>query len=122
MEMILLYALLTAAMYYLLARAMITKPLWSRYPRWLDYYTMCAACSGLLYGVVVALAIGWTQDLPFVGMPGRYWLTPPLVGLCSMIWTPILASLHVGALVQLGVEDPKAEPLDPAPELPTESA
>ena len=118
MTIVLLYALLTTATYYLLARAMITKPLWSRYPRWLDYYTMCAACSGLLYGVVVALAIGWTQDLPFAGLPGRFWLTPPLVGLSSMIWMPILASLHVGALVQLGVEDPKV----PAPEPPTESA
>jgi hypothetical protein len=108
-----LYILLTTALYYLFARAMITKPLWSRYPRWLDYYTMCAACSGFLYGVAVALAIGWTQDLPFLGLSGRFWVTPIVVGLGSLVWTPILGDFHVRALLQLGVPDPKIDaPMD----------
>jgi Na+(H+)/acetate symporter ActP len=114
---IVLYVLLTTALYYLFARATITKPLWSRYPQWLDYYTMCAACSGFLYGVAVALAIGWTQDLPFLGLSGRFWVTPIVVGLGSLVWTPILADLHVRALLQLGVPDPK---VDPVVDTPTE--
>jgi hypothetical protein len=100
--MALLYPLLTTAAYYLLSRAVITRWLWSRYPTWLDHYTMCAACSGFLYGVAVACAIGWTQDLPFLGLDGRFWLTPVVVGLGSIVWTPILADVHVRALLQLG--------------------
>jgi hypothetical protein len=121
METILLYGLITTALYYLFARAMITKPLWSRYPSWLDYYTMCAACSGFLYGLVVALAIGVPFDLQFLGVVGRTWYTPILVSLGSMIWTPILADLHVNALLRLGVADPKVvapEEEDPYAEAP----
>jgi hypothetical protein len=107
---LLLYALLTTAAYYLAYRAMITQFLWRRYPPWLDYYLGCAACSGFLYGGVCALAIGWTQDLPFLGLEGRSWLTPIVSGLGSMIWTPILADLHIRALLQLGVADRRAQP------------
>jgi hypothetical protein len=102
---LILYALLTPALYYLGSRAMITRPLWSRYPAWLDYYTSCAACSGFLYGGAVAFAIGWTLDLPFLGLPGRFWLTPCVVGLGSIVWTPIVADLHIRALLQLGIAD-----------------
>jgi hypothetical protein len=114
MNTLILYCLTTTSTYYLLARAMITKPLWSRYPAWLDYYTSCAACSGFLYGVTVAVAIGLPYDLPFLGLPGRSWLTPVVVGLGSMVWTPILAYVHVYALLNLGVADPRAEqPAEP---------
>ena len=114
-----LYSLLTTALYYLFSRAMITKSLWSRYPAWLDYYTSCAACSGFLYGVAVAFAIGWTQNLPFLGLDGRFWATPIVVGLGSLVWTPILADFHVRALLQLGVADPQSDtPADPPLETP----
>ena len=106
MQTVLLYCTLTTAMYYLLSRAMITKPLWSRYPSWLDRYTLCAACSGFAYGVAVALAIGWTQDMPFLGLSGRFWVTPIAVGLGSIVWTPILGDFHVRALQNLGSSDP----------------
>jgi hypothetical protein len=116
---IVLYALMTTALWYLLSRAMITKSLWSRYPAWLDYYTSCAACSGFLYGGAVALVIGWTQDLPFLGLPGRFWPTPIVVGLGSLVWTPILGEIHIRALLQLGVADPRGETaVDPPTETP----
>jgi len=109
MSTIILYPLLTTALYYLFARAVVTRWLWSKYPPWLDGYTLCAACSGTLYGVVVAFAIGWTQDLPFLGLSGRFWITPFVVGLGSLVWTPILGDVHVRALLQLGVPDPKTD-------------
>jgi len=119
MTTIALYTLLTTATYYLLARAMITKWLWSRYPAWLEYYTLCAACSGFLYGVAVAFAIGWTQNWPFLGLEGRFWGTPIVVGLGSLVWTPILADFHIRALLQLGVADPRdMPPTDPPLESP----
>lgn len=120
MQTLVLYCLLTTAFYYLFARAMITKFLWSRYPAWLDYYTTCAACSGLLYGVVVALVIGLPFDLPFLGLSGRSWLTIPVVGLGSMVWTPMIANVHVRALLELGVADPRSA-TDPEPMLDTSS-
>lgn len=98
----LLYCLLTTAAYYLMSRALITRWLWSRYPTWLDHYTWCAACSGFLYGLAAAFAIGWWRDLPFLGLPGRLWLTPIVAGLCSIVWTPLLAKKHVEALLYLG--------------------
>lgn len=118
MSTIFLYVLLTTALYYLLSRAMITRVLWSRYPAWLDYYTSCAACSGFLYGGAVALVIGWWQDLPFLGLSGRLWVTPIAVGLGSMVWTPIVADIHIRALLQLGVADPRN---DTATDTPTET-
>jgi hypothetical protein len=118
---LILYMLLTTAQFYLLSRAMITKSLWSRYPAWLDYYTSCAACSGFLYGGAVALAIGWTQDLPFLGLSGRFWVTPIIVGLGSMVWTPIMGDFHVRALLQLGVAGPRSDSSTDQPDPPPES-
>ncbi len=108
MSIVALYILLTTAAYYLAVRAEVTRFLWTHYPPRLDRFLWCSACSGFWYGVVVAFAIGWTQDLPFLGLGGRFWLTPILVGLGSMIWTPIVANVHVNSLLQLGVADPQA--------------
>jgi hypothetical protein len=105
----LLYCLLTTAAYYLMARALVTQWLWSRYPPALDRFFWCAACSGFWYGLAVAFAIGWWRDLPFLGLPGRFWLTPIAVGLGSIVWTPLLAKKHVEALLYLGESD-KVEP------------
>lgn len=109
MATLILYALLTTAAYYLAFRAMITRFLWERYPPWLSYYLGCPSCSGFLYGGLVALAIGWTQELPFLGLEGRFWATPVVVGMGSMVWTPILAEIHIRALLQLGVADPRGD-------------
>lgn len=116
-----LYALLTTAVYYLLAKAMITRWLWSKYPVWLDYYTSCAACSGFLYGVLVALVLGWPLDLPFLGLDGRAWWTPMLVGLGSMVWTPIIASWQIHGLISLGMVDPSSDLAQQSPAAPTDA-
>lgn len=44
MNGLILYPMLTTALYYLGARAMITKFIWSRYPKWLDKFMLCSAC------------------------------------------------------------------------------
>lgn len=115
MTTFLLYSLLTGAFYYLLSRAMITRFLWSRYPAWLDYYTLCAACSGFLYGVVVALAIGWYRDMPFLDLPGRWWGTPIVVGLCSIVWTPVVAKCQIQALLEVSGADARSDPVEGEP-------
>jgi hypothetical protein len=113
---VLLYLSVTSALYYLGARALITRWIWSKYPSWLDSYMFCAACSGFAYGVGVSFAIGWTQNLEFFGLPGRFWLTPVVSGLASMVWTPILANVQINALYQLGIADPRAQDQTPTSE------
>ncbi len=87
--------LLTTALYHLGARAMITQPLWSRYPAWLDKVAQCAACSGFWYGVLIAV-LGAVFNISFLGMTG--WGMIPIVGLCSLVWTPLLAAKQEQAL------------------------
>ena len=102
-----LYALLTTAFYYLGARATITRVIWSRYPSWLDYYTMCAACSGFAYGLGVG-SFGWKWNLSFLGLPGQSVSTVIVIGLCSMIWTPIIANKHIKALLEVSGTDERS--------------
>jgi len=92
-----LYPLLTTALVYLGGFALITKPLWSRYPRWLDTFMTCASCQGTWWGFLVGL-LGWWRRWAFMGLPGRSVLTVVIVGLCSMVWTPILLRLQVHGL------------------------
>lgn len=97
-----LYALLTGCFYYLGARAKITQWLWSRYPKWLDNFMMCSACSGFWYGLGVGFGLGWWRELPFLGLPGRLWVTPIVIALCSIVWTPIVAAIHLRAFDYTG--------------------
>lgn len=108
---ILVYALVTTTLYYLGARAVITRGLWSRYPGWLDRLTLCAACSGLWYGLAVGAWGAW-RGVPFAGLPGDRVDTVIAIGLSSAAWTPILARLVVGALTDL---EPASEGGDLAP-------
>lgn len=104
-----IYPLATVALFYLGSQAMITKWLWSRYPRWLDELAQCSACSGFWLGILVALAGGFALDLPFAGLPAHAWYTPPIVGLCAIVWTPLIADLHIRALLRLGGSDAQEE-------------
>jgi hypothetical protein len=95
---LLLYPLLTAAAFYLGSRAVITTWLWSRYPARLAAFMDCAACSGFWYGAGAALVF----QQPFLGLDGHAWTTPIVVGLCSIIWTPVVAAMQQRALDELG--------------------
>ena len=97
MQVAVLYALVTPTLYYLGSQALITQWLWGKYPRRLDAFMSCAACSGMWYGVAISM-IGWWLRLPFLGLAPRHWLTPILVGLCSSFWTPILARKMLDSL------------------------
>lgn len=94
---LILYSMLTSTLYYLLVKATITEFLWSRYPEWLDDFLACAACSGFWYGLLVGV-MGFALDLSFLGLPGRAWYTIPLVGACSIVWTPLVSALMLKSL------------------------
>jgi hypothetical protein len=103
------YPLLTAAAFYLGSQAVITRAIWSRYPKWLDSFMSCAACSGFWYGVLVAL-LGWWKEWTFLGLPGRDPVTVIVVGLCSIVWTPLLAYHHLVAMTAISQGDGEAPP------------
>jgi hypothetical protein len=101
MSALILYALLTPAMFYLASQAVITKPLWSHYPAWLDSYFSCASCSGFAFGLLIALTLGRFAYLDFLQLDSRAWYTPIVVGLGAIVWTPIVANFQISALYQL---------------------
>lgn len=97
MTTFIVYPLLCTAMYYLLARAVILAPLHDRYPETVAAFFHCPACSGFWYGLAVA-GLGAWQGLPFLGLAPRSPVTWIAVALCAVVWTPLLAALHIKAL------------------------
>lgn len=93
------YPLLTAALFHLGARAVITQPIWSRFPDWLYSIIQCSACAGTWYGFICA-ACGRASGVPFLGTTA--WWAIVIVGLMSMVWTPIIAALHEFSMRALG--------------------
>jgi hypothetical protein len=101
-ETLVLYALCTASLFYLGSRAMITAPLWSRYPTRFATFLDCAACSGTWYGAAVGYVGGYQLGLPFMGLPGDRLATVAAVALCAMAFTPIAAGLVQRSFDALG--------------------
>lgn len=102
MSGLLLYALLTPALFYLGSRATITRALWSRYPPRFAAFMDCPACTGFWWGLVLALTIGWATRVDALGLDPRDLLTPIMVGLCSITWTPIVAGIMQRGFDALG--------------------
>lgn len=119
MTTLLLYPLVSVALYYLGARALITRPLWSRYPAWFDGLMTCASCSGFWYNLGLAALFGYWKRWSFMGLPGNDPLTIGLVGLCGIVWTPVVAAVQIRALEMTGlVPAPAAVTGDPGQEKP----
>lgn len=107
MSTLVLYALLSASLYYLGSRAMITARVWSSYPPAVARFMDCAACTGFWYGLGLALTVGRLRELDFVGLDSQDWLTPIVVAYVSIITTPIMAALQQRALEALGIAVPE---------------
>jgi len=115
-----LYPLLTAALFYLGSRATITSWLWNRYPSRLANFMDCSACTGFWYGLLLETGLGGWR--PFLGV-GDYSVI--FVGLCSIVWTPIVAALMQHSLFILGTvvldePPPLVDPLELSLEPPKE--
>jgi hypothetical protein len=126
----LLFTSISAALYYLGSRATITRAIWSRYPDGFDNFMLCAACAGTWFGFALGASLGWWQHLPYLGLPGGHPVTVIVVGLCSMVWTPIMADRMALALEHMrdrnyGPETPAdveaADASEPAVVVDTES-
>lgn len=99
--MILIYCLITTALYYLGAHAEITQFMWSRYPKWLEKLTLCPACEGFWTGLICG-GVGAWKRWSVMGMDGRDPVTVVIIGLMSVAWTPLLAEQMLNALDNLG--------------------
>jgi len=97
MSSLVLYCVITTALYYLGYYAAITRCFWSRYPTWLKHLMGCPACIGFWWGIGCG-ALGWWLQLPFLGLPARHPVTVAAVGLGALVWTPPAAWLHLQAL------------------------
>lgn len=113
--LLVLFVLVTTALYYLFARAQITSWLWTRYPPFLDRLAKCPACSGWWLGLVVGiiaaaaeqrfLGLSWDR-VPLVGV----WSSVPVIGLCSMVWTALGFAYMQEALVATSLDGDGDDP------------
>ncbi len=105
---LIVFSILTTAAYYLLARAEITRRLWSHYPKKVDELARCPACSGTWLGL--ALAGLWPIALePHFPVPLPLWLGLVLGAACGMLFVPLGTQLLVGALRATHIDE---EPTD----------
>ena len=99
METLLIYALLTSSAFYLGSRAVVTRAIWSHYPRWLATFMDCAACSGAWYGAGFAWLLRDMLPL-YPGIRGIFAIL--LTSLCSIVWTPIVSGYMQAGFERLG--------------------
>jgi hypothetical protein len=95
---LLIYSLLTASAFYLGSRAKVTEWVWTKYPPAFARFMDCAACSGAWYGLIAALLL--RDFLPTTGI--RQEVEPIVIGLCSVVWTPVVAGLMQAGFERLG--------------------
>jgi hypothetical protein len=104
---LLVFGLLSTALFYLGSRALITRWLWSRYPLPLARWADCPSCSGFWYGVFLSLVIGdLFSPLLELGVQApvaaQVGLEAFLVGLTMLVLTPLGAGLMQHALNVVG--------------------
>ena len=102
MQVLVLYMTLCTAASFLLARAKLTEALWTRYPKWLDGYLSCTACSGFALGAGCAAIGGWCFDFDFLGFSAHSWMAIVSSGCAAMVLVPILAWAQTSALINFG--------------------
>lgn len=114
MMLIAFEAFVAAALYYLFAKAVVTEWLWSwyedRFPRFGEFMS-CAACTGFWYGLLLHVGAQGVFELSLLADPvSEFYIVQVfaeaiLVGLFTMVSTPLLAAAHDRALRYLGGED-----------------
>jgi len=97
----LLYALISACIWYGLARAVLTQPIWSRFPDWLSSFTDCCACLSFWTSGLLALGLGRHGGITALGLDPHAWYYELTVAACGAVWTPLVAYLHQEALARL---------------------
>jgi hypothetical protein len=84
-----LVPVLATVVWYLMAAATLTRPLWSRYPAWLESWATCPACAPTWYGAAIAAVFEHFRHWVFFGVAG--WASWVLAGLWCTFFCPLLA-------------------------------
>ena len=103
------FLVLCTAAYYAFARADLTRPLWSRYPAFLDRMARCPACSGFWIGAALGLA------LPDDTTPAKRVLGALLGAAWGTVVTPLGTWALVSALAATTIPDEPPGPPPPPP-------
>jgi hypothetical protein len=96
MMLVLHYAIVSTALWYLGSRALITQALWSRYPPRFARFMDCSACCGFWWGLIYSILDGGALDASLSTSH------PIIVGLCMIVMVPLLAGLMQRALWEAG--------------------
>jgi hypothetical protein len=99
---------LSAALWYLFSGAEITRWLWSRYPRWLEKFMVCPACSGTWYGAGWAATLGYGFGWTWFGVEAP--LSIPLVALWCMALVPLVSWAQYKAMTALALPEEEVPP------------
>ena len=89
-----------AAAHFLLYRALITRWLWSRYPKAIEPFFACSACTGFWIGAAVGF-LWMARGIPALGLAADDPILPAASGVMTMVMAPIVSFLHLWALEQL---------------------
>lgn len=101
MSGLLLYALLSSAIWTGLSRAKLTEPLWSRYPERVAAFMDCPMCVGPWVSAGLAMVMGWERGVGFLGLDPHAFYLPLIAWFCGAVWTPIVAYLQHETLARL---------------------
>lgn len=107
-ETLVIFALLSSALWYLGSRALITRRLWSMYSPRFARFMDCSACSGFWYGYLMTLVASFQDALLNPLQPSRIldsvptWAAPIIVGLSMIVLVPIVAGFMQRGLDTLG--------------------
>lgn len=95
--------LLTSSIHWIGARSEIARPLWSRYPRWLQKLSRCAACSGWWLGLLASM-VG-------VHAVAAHYRVVEIVagGLAGVFVTPIFEGAMMWGLRESAIEEEHPE-------------
>jgi hypothetical protein len=96
------YSLLSAAMFYLGSRALVTKYIWSAYPPWFARLMDCSACTGFWWGILWSIWLPPSVIYPEIDGFARGPAIPIVIGLCMIALTPIVAGFMQSGLDMLG--------------------
>lgn len=104
--MIFIYPFITTALFLLGSRTEITRPLWSNYElilgRGFARFMDCPMCVGTWWGFISAFVFGTLKEYDFGPLPGTSPLTVIIVGLFSLVTTPIGAAIVTKSMEVVG--------------------
>jgi hypothetical protein len=98
-----LLGMLAAALHWLVARAEITRPLWSRIKGRAGHLLACAGCSGFWMG----LGLGFLGIRPV--LTGAVWLDIPFAGLLALFLTPVFEGALLWGLDASAIQAPERD-------------